>query len=278
MAASEPGRVENRRAAALVGFTLIEVLVCIAIITILLGIILAGVEKGRHKAYITTCASNLRQIGQALLMYAQANRGEFPRTAYDPADTKVTRVGNGFAAADPFGQPPAVPANDVTAAVYLLAKRQQLPPSLFVCTYNDVTTFEIDSADPREHSNFADWTKNLSYSFANMYPAPEAVKAGYRWDRRVGPTFVVAADLNPGGDLSAITPASPPRQRARANSRNHEREGQNVLYGDGHVNYEPTAFVGVQQDNIYTSRDSVGFGDSPVDAADSVLLPRAVGP
>ena len=40
----------------------------------------------------------------------------------------------------------------------------------------------------------------------------------------------------------------------RANSYPHSREGQNVLFGDGHASYEKTSDIGVKHDNIYTIR------------------------
>lgn len=42
------------------------------------------------------------------------------------------------------------------------------------------------------------------------------------------------------------------------NSEAHEREGQNVLYGDGHSSYETRADVGVNHDNIYTTWTGTG--------------------
>jgi prepilin-type processing-associated H-X9-DG protein len=60
-----------------------------------------------------------------------------------------------------------------------------------------------------------------------------------------------------------------------ANSENHEREGQNVLFGDGHVTYVPNPFCGVSQDNIYTAQNvakPTQFA-SPANASDSILLP-----
>src|SRR5438067_13476464 len=53
------------------GFTLIEVLVVIAIISVIAGIVYASTGSVREKARQTTCISNLRQIGQALAMYRQ---------------------------------------------------------------------------------------------------------------------------------------------------------------------------------------------------------------
>jgi prepilin-type N-terminal cleavage/methylation domain-containing protein/prepilin-type processing-associated H-X9-DG protein len=53
------------------GFTLIELLVVVAIIAILAAILFPVFAKAREKARITSCNSNLRQIGIAFLSYAE---------------------------------------------------------------------------------------------------------------------------------------------------------------------------------------------------------------
>lgn len=52
-------------------FTLIEILVVIAIIVVLVGIIWAAMAPARERARETRCMSNLHQIGRALQMYRQ---------------------------------------------------------------------------------------------------------------------------------------------------------------------------------------------------------------
>jgi prepilin-type N-terminal cleavage/methylation domain-containing protein len=295
------------------GFTLVELLVVIGIIALLISILLPSLNRARETANKVKCGNNLKQVFNAMLLYANdtPSKTAWPRTRVSTTSTYYvtwgtqrlnttvsTAAATSAQSADPFAAPAATILtpfdNDVTAGIWLLLRTQDLVTEVFTCPSSNAERF--DYAAGATAQNYVNWpiapiANNLSYSFQNPFANTASIGRGFKWNATLTAEFAVAADINPGADggttgdaVTTVATNSDSRSMRAGNSNNHDEDGQNVLYGDGSVQWQTNPFVGVQRDNIFTARtvdttvysisgSAVTTLASPWDANDSALLP-----
>jgi prepilin-type N-terminal cleavage/methylation domain-containing protein/prepilin-type processing-associated H-X9-DG protein len=136
------------------GFTLIELLVVISIIGVLVGLLLPAVQSAREAGRRTQCQSNMRNIGLAILGYANTY-AKFP-----PA---------GVISDDPGKQNPGTPPIDVPRNQGIVSWHDPActPDAFEVPMYNWVVEI-LPFLDQQDLSN--DWSKTGPNSGGNIVP------------------------------------------------------------------------------------------------------------
>lgn len=204
----------------------------LAIIAVLISLLLPALSRSRAAAIRIACASSLREIGNAMLMYTQEHDGHFPETTHgSTADRSwIFLLARHLGQVDRVRISPADPRGDerlaANASSYILNEYIAVPlvgptgeviedftrVSRIRRPAETITVFTISDARPasvfNDHTHSRNWTR---------LPLARA------WDR-------VLADIQPdrfGGSSRA------PRQRGSAN----------YLHADGHVNARPAAEI-----------------------------------
>jgi prepilin-type N-terminal cleavage/methylation domain-containing protein len=117
------------------GFTLIEVLVVVAIIGLLVAILAPALSRARSQARLAVCGSNLRQIGTGLTSYASA-LGTIPYGPDVQGLAAVLEPNNGTLATSQIWTGPQQPIKSKMAMGLLLSYRN-ISPEVLYCAGDD---------------------------------------------------------------------------------------------------------------------------------------------
>jgi prepilin-type processing-associated H-X9-DG protein/prepilin-type N-terminal cleavage/methylation domain-containing protein len=236
------------------GFTLVELLVVIGIITILIGILLPSLSMARKQSLLTKCAANLHTLGHVMEQYANDNNGWVPRD-YTPGVPTYAKGhicwAEAFASYVDLDLPDNPPLPDDASRdarlgqVFLKAKVYHCP------------AFPRDGHELDYCSN--SWTDDSDDGISlpnggSVTGVPQGMTKINEITRSAQVSFLCeAASRLPNDSFSENdirdktslaydpTNAADPYNKATCRMLNDERHGgrMNILYFDGHVDAKP---------------------------------------
>ena len=224
-------------------FTLVELLVVIGIIALLVAMLLPALTKARESAMRVSCASQLRQMGMAIHMYANSNGGRVPTAGFyqnHPVQTGAQwyPASSGYLAGVP----------QVIGGVALMSGREIKDARLFFCpkVLQTSAPYPYPSIDPY-------WWKPNLWESTGYQSSPGSVQflfIGYWYTGgwALNPSFVAVGGYYPQYQVSARI-KEPNRVMMQdiyqsdtvpVHGRGRIPDGGNFLFTDGHVRFAGT--------------------------------------
>lgn len=206
------------------GFTLIEMLLVVAILSLLISILMPTLSQSRESASIVVCKNNQHQVHTAISAYAAGNQRRFP---YD------TVMPNG----------PWLWDLTRTTTEELIASAGG-KVDIFFCPSNPQQNASI-------HWNYSGNYRVLGYFFlfkrASGQAATFNLAGGKQWVRSFSSQqnhstqeLITDANLASGSNFSQIIGGSPiPHRSSHLDAKTGQPTGGNILFLDGHVEWRP---------------------------------------
>jgi len=231
-----------------------------AVILIVLGIWFAPLDFVRQKYQQQRCQMQMGGIFQGLSNYMSDHDDQSPAVA--------TTAGAPWWWVGDQGKE----NHSNTRHIYLLPKGGYVELSNFVCLgYKGEKPLKLNDSQIKRLKDFPS-RRYVTYSFLIRCHSSRIGKLLCR--------KVLMADWNPlfeqlPEDFSRGLQLQLNRKLLTLNSINHNRRGQNVMFGDGHVRFLKTRFIGITKDDIFTLQDTDVYQGCEVPSceADSFLAP-----
>ena len=199
------------------GFTLVEILVALAIITVFTAIAWPVFARVRNNGRRLTCSSNLMQIGQACMLYVADNNGNYPNISWTKAVDHQT-VGSWPDRLLPYVRTPAIFEC----------------PSAKNCPYEpDTTRNQRDTGEVDEFGSF------LTHGGGYDMNIPDTWVRYTRQSMATHPGSTISVLDGNGNDIAPMNAASDDLQELESKGLKPSRHqgGSNVLFLDWHVKY-----------------------------------------
>lgn len=244
-------------------FTLIELLVVVAIIALLISILLPSLGKAKEMANRVYCAANMTGITKSLILYGSDNADRFPSVPgpSNGANYSVNFPSNATSSLTPDGA--LVTTNtyqgDPLACLWMLVlNRSTANPKLYICKSDLGAGTPASVTDDTGHY-YANFQKPDQISFSVANPWANGGGNGQWWRTTLDTQTPVLSDMAPMSGNSGKVTNSPKGSPASVyNSGNHRDAGQNVSFGDAHVEWFTNPYVGCAGDNIFTQGTNPG--------------------
>lgn len=218
-------------------FTLIELLIVIAIIAVLAAILFPVFATAREKARQTTCASNEKQLGLAMMLYIQDYDETFPLVYYDEVASSPTY--NHWMPGDSSG---------TYTASFTLYLPYAKTPRIYHCpdypnagaTVYLTTSYTYSAQNPDETYAINGYICSYGGSSA-IEPSPLTMSKVNAPSQTIAYAESVPTIANPttiATSWSQIFSATSPIRIGFPHS-----QGANLLFCDGHVKWLPQALI-----------------------------------
>jgi len=241
------------------GFTLVELLVVMAIISILAAMLLPALTKAREQARSVSCRSNLKQVGLAFGMYQQDFDEYFPSCNNTGWANYDSGWGKRWYAADqvPYHHPLNILARGGYLKIGWSDNRQRARDTVLACPSDRNATMGVTDSMSNSQCRRAHIAEGVTASYQTSYHLCDNLVGAYRdWSKnmlRPGSTmlamdwdwfwFTSNYDFQYNVRRTASTAASCPSSphyagkatnRASALQR-HGGQASNILWADLHV-------------------------------------------